>query len=427
MKKLTIAAAMAAMAGAAAFADAKAMEDELAEAAASEFSIEEEPPAADEKSSEVVEKMKKTMLANVTFGPPASLQEVVRSLFDMSRDMGENGRINFIFKLPDSDDASSGEDAGGDGIWQRSGARLLVGAADIGDISLYDALKLACRSAQTSFDVKDGVVVIGADMPTWTLAVDREKAQKILGDDSMVDSRSDWSDFFESQGLGHVATFYNKASDTLGVTGPREHAEAVRDVLNRRWKRVLAREAKDVRPNVELQVTVMDAPLEALGACGYFSAGVDPEAVVPVNIFRRLLTRDDVTITAAPRLMSKMGEEAKLNDLSRYHVADPNTGVLDQSAVEGGGIEMEAITEPISLDSKTMSLTLSFRQWGRPQKVEDIGEQVVECPTMACFQAVVAVKSGTTAMFTASSNNKNRMTLVFVTPLMIGANGAYCK
>ena len=411
--------------------------------------IPDDAPGLDEESRKVVERMKKMILPCAQFVSGATLDTAIQFLVGASREYDdpslpiEDRGVNIILGRPKQDNAGEPSD-------EKEPAYPQIGNIALMNVSAYDLLKVVCDTTGWQYFFDNGTVCVGVDAPltTWTLAIDDEQMDKMLGDTLRVVAEADpWGideqggdgnakdkslmKFFRDSGVSWPRgseISYSDVNGTLRIKNTKSNISAARRIVKSAWQNCLNKEAKGSAPNVEIGVTVIEASMEALGRCGYFgvreNANTSPYAAAA--ILDKLLTAvnpGSVTIAAAPRLMSRMGESIRLNDLSKFRVADRETGEIGDTVVEGGGIELEAEADLISLDNKTMSLSLEFCMWGRPQKVSSISEQVVECPVLASFMGQVAIKSGTTAMFTASANNNDKMTLVFVTPRIIKPDG----
>ncbi len=291
------------------------------------------------------------------------------------------------------------------------------------NVTIYNLLLHVCRKTGYTFDIKNGSIVIGpldAMRTWWTLNVDKSVAVRLLGLDGrdrryFTDYSPRWMEFLRNHGLEKMVgsgAKYNVGDETLCINSTRRGINGVRWVLDRSWKRACANEAKNknaedaadttksIAPNVELQFAVVEASTSALRECGYYGA----DSMHASGVLEKLLGNHGATVIAAPRLLSTIGEKLATVDAG----ASPSVSSIDLS-VE---------TAAISLRDKVLSVSVEFRQSVGLSNVSE-SRRTTSARDVSGVNAKVVLMSGTTAMFTASSNNKDKIVLVFVKPVLL--------
>ena len=169
----------------------------------------------------VIARMKAIRLPKISFAPPNTLSDAVKSLAEATRSEASDGGFAFMIK---SDDRvlEDGEES----VPLES---LVVPKIEASDISSYDALRLVCEAVDCKWNIEDGVVVVrpmgaGGYPDDWI-------TRTYTGVDLPV---RDWTHWVEANGVKlpegtHI--LHSPESMQLRVSSTRETVERIEKLL----------------------------------------------------------------------------------------------------------------------------------------------------------------------------------------------------
>ena len=169
----------------------------------------------------MIAQMKALRLSKISFAPPNTLSDAVKSLAEATRSEASDGGFAFMIK---SDDRvlEDGEES----VPLES---LVVPKIEASDISSYDALRLVCEAVDCKWNIEDGVVVVrpmgaGGYPDDWI-------TRTYTGVDLPV---RDWTHWVEANGVKlpeGTSILHSPESMQLRVSSTREIVERIEKLL----------------------------------------------------------------------------------------------------------------------------------------------------------------------------------------------------
>ena len=164
------------------------------------------------KGVKVIARMKAIRLSKISFAPPNTLLDALKSLSEATRSEASDG--GFTFRIERNEESVPLES-------------LVVPKIEASDISIYDALRLVCEAVGCKWNIEDGVVVVrpmGAYPDDWIIRTYTGVGLPVR----------DWTHWIEANGVKlpeGTSILHSPESAQFRVSSTRETLERIEKLL----------------------------------------------------------------------------------------------------------------------------------------------------------------------------------------------------